>query len=287
MEDGKRRPQAGGNQAISLPLPGTPEDLRIWSLELDLAAPVPAPVLALLDAAERARMDRYQRHEDKVRFGATRAMLKRLLAGQAGGITARGVGSEGVGPDGAACDGPASPSHASMAKASAHDPRAIAFTHTDTGRPVWPDSGMYFNVAHSGALALIVLSPLRPVGIDVELRKEVDFDAMAAIVLTARERQLLERAPAIARRDEFYRYWVCKEAALKATGRGIADALHRVEVRADTAAPDARSIHCQDAGMADRDLLRSLNLRILPLPGNYAGAVAWAAHGASRAVHGP
>lgn len=257
---------------MPLPLPGTPGDLRIWRLDLDLAAPVPRQALALLDAAERARMDRYRHHEDKVRFGMTRAMLKRLLASHAGAECAWGGGAWGrVAPG-----GPASPAHASIDPASAQHPSAIAFAYTDTGRPVWPGSGLYFNVAHSGALALIVISDLRPVGIDVELRKDVDLDALAAIVLTAHERQLLEQAPAIARRDEFYRYWVGKEAALKATGRGIADALQRIEIRAATAAADARAIHCEDAGMADRDLLRSLSLRMLPLPGGYAGAVAWA-----------
>ena len=245
MEDGERRTRAWEDQAVPLSLPGTPGDLRIWRLDLDLAAPVPEPALALLDAAERARMDRYRHHEDQVRFGVTRAMLKRLLAGHTGAGTAR-------------------------------DARAIALAYTDTGRPVWPGSRLHFNVAHSGALSLIVISGLRLVGIDVELRKDLDIDALAAIVLTARERQLLEQAPAAARRDEFYGYWVCKEAALKATGRGIADALQRVEVHAGTAARNARAIHCQDAGMADRDLLRSLDLRILPLPGAYAGAVAWA-----------
>ncbi|OZI60188.1 4'-phosphopantetheinyl transferase family protein [Bordetella genomosp. 11] len=245
MENGERRTRAWEDQAVPLSLPGTPGDLRIWCLELDLAAPVPEPALALLDAAERARMDRYRHRADQVRFGMTRAMLKRLLASHTGAETA---------PDAA----------------------AIALAHTAAGRPVWPGSRLHFNVAHSGALALIAISRLRPVGIDVELRKDLDIDALAAIVLTPRERQLLGQAPAAVRRDEFYRYWVCKEAALKATGRGIADALQRVEVRTDPAASDAHAIHCEDAAMADRDLLRSLNLRILPLPGAYAGAVAWA-----------
>lgn len=267
MEAEERRTQAGESEALAVPwrVPGILGDVRIWRLDLNLEAPLPKPLPALLDAAERARMDRFQRHEDKVRFGVTRAMLRRLLA-----------------------------RHAMPPWEDAGDPSSIPLTCTDTGRPVWPGSGLYFNVAHSGALALIAISDRRPVGIDVELRKDLDVDALAAIVLTPRERRLLEQSPPDTRRDEFYRYWVCKEAALKAVGRGIADALQRVEVRADTAAPDARDdtarddsvrsdgaagdarfIHCEDAGMADRDLLRSLTLRLLPLADGYAGAVAW------------
>ncbi len=56
----------------------------------------------------------------------------------------------------------------------------------------------------------IAISGIRPVGIDVELRKELDIDALAPIVLTAHERRRLEQVPAIARRDAFYHYWVCR-----------------------------------------------------------------------------
>ncbi|WP_066635079.1 4'-phosphopantetheinyl transferase family protein [Bordetella sp. H567] len=238
----ERSPPFGDGHARVLPLAlaGSPGDLRIWRLALDLEAPIPEPDAALLDAGERARLEGFQRHADKVRFGVTRAMLKRLLAGPA------------------------------------MNAAAVRLAYTDTGRPVWPGSALHFNVAHSGALALIAISDCRPVGIDVELRTELDIGALAAAVLAPPEQRLLEQAPITARRDAFYRYWVCKEAALKATGHGIADALRRIEVRADAAAGDARFIHCDDAGMADRDLLRSLHLRLLPLPADYTGAVAWA-----------
>ncbi|CAM3550609.1 4'-phosphopantetheinyl transferase domain-containing protein [Bordetella sputigena] len=223
----------------SLAIPGAPADVRLWRLELALRAPLPADALALLDAGELARLDRFHRHEDKVRFARTRAALKRLLAGND------------------AC-------------------ASIRLAYTSTGRPVWPGGSMQFNVAHSGALALIVISDRRAVGVDVELRAEVDVHALSSMVLTPDERAALRPFAGAAKRDAFYRYWVCKEAALKATGQGITQALQRIEVHAGGADAEARRIRCRGAGQEDARLLERLELRLLTLPADYAGAVAWA-----------
>lgn len=237
------RPGTEPAPLTSLAIPRGPADVRLWRLDLDLRAPLPADVLALLDDAERARLDRFHRHEDQVRFALTRAALKRLLAGD---------------------DADAS----------------IRFDYTPAGRPIWRDANVHFNVAHSGALALIVLSERRAVGVDVERRAEVDVEALSAIVLTPGERATLQACAAETRRDAFYRYWVCKEAALKATGQGIAEALQRIEVLADDTDADARRdtrhIRCVDDRMDDMRMLSSLELRLLALPAAYTGAVAWA-----------
>jgi 4'-phosphopantetheinyl transferase len=226
---------------VPWPATGAPDDVRIWrlDLDLDLSTPLPAEVVSSLNDAERARLKRYLRHEDKVRFGVTRAALKRLLAGYA---------------------------------AASH----IELTYNGHGRPVWQGSGLNFNVTHSGTLALIVISDRRHVGIDVEQRRHLDIDSLVRLVLTPHEQRALEQMPAATRQNAFYDYWVCKEAALKATGRGIGDALQRIEVRRDAVTLDGSSIHCDDAAMADSNLLRSLALRMLPLPKGYTGAVAWA-----------
>jgi 4'-phosphopantetheinyl transferase len=219
-------------------------------------------MVSLLTDAERARMKRYLRHEDKVRFGVTRVALKRLLAGYA--AASRAIISQPSDSDTAAI------------RIGGQDTSSIELTRTEHGRPVWPGSGLNFNVTHSGTLALIVISDRRHVGIDVEQHRHLDTGALVRLVLTPHEQHALELMPVTARQNAFYDYWVCKEAALKATGRGIGDALQRIEVRRNATALDASSIHCDDAAMEDSDLLRSLTLHMLPMPKGYTGAVAWA-----------
>lgn len=55
------------------------------------------------------------------------------------------------------------------------------------------------------------------VGVDIEdTRRVVDFDGIAAHVLTPTERQSMQTP------GDFYLYWTAKEAALKAIGKGFA-----------------------------------------------------------------
>jgi 4'-phosphopantetheinyl transferase len=219
-----------------------PDDVAMWRLDLDLHARLPDSVLLSLDEAENARLRRYARHEDKVRFAITRAALKQLLA------------------QAASCD----------------DPARVSFAYTDRGRPQWPVSGLRFNVSHSGAMACIAISRRRDVGIDVEATRDpdIDIDALACIVLADVERDAWERLPAAQRRDAFYRHWVCKEAALKTTGHGIADLLRHIAVRPCACGGALHRIEC-DMHRLEGASLRDLTLCVLTLSAGYAGAVAW------------
>jgi 4'-phosphopantetheinyl transferase len=78
-----------------------------------------------------------------------------------------------------------------------------------------------FNLSHAGTRSLIALSATLPVGIDIEAVVEVD-DETAAAVLSPPELAALHALPAMARARAFTRYFVAKEAILKAAGTGIA-----------------------------------------------------------------
>jgi 4'-phosphopantetheinyl transferase len=225
-----------------LKIEDVPDDVAVWRLELDLHARLPDSLMRCLDEAEHARLRRYARHEDKVRFAITRATLKQLLA-----------------------------------QAACADPACVSLTYANRGRPQWAASGMRFNVSHSGALACIALSPIREVGIDVEALASIraDLDALARMVLTDAECDAWKRLPDTQRADAFYHHWVCKEAALKATGHGIAELLRHIAVRP---AGDAGGLHRIECGLYTPEgaSLRQLSLRMLGLPAGYAGAVAWA-----------
>jgi 4'-phosphopantetheinyl transferase len=101
-------------------------------------------------------------------------------------------------------------------------PRLVAFAgHVD----------LRFNVSHSQGLALFAFTQGREIGVDLEcIRTELDREAIAARVLSPTEQQALNGLPAIKRRRAFYRLWTCKEAYVKATGKGLSLELNGFEI---------------------------------------------------------
>lgn len=105
-------------------------------------------------------------------------------------------------------------------------PRSINVTRTGSGKPVIT-GGVHFNVSHSGDLILLALCDDRPVGVDVERKRDVErVDALAARWLSAPEQDVFAamRRRGASASDAFLRLWSLKEARLKALGVGIAGA---------------------------------------------------------------
>ena len=102
-------------------------------------------------------------------------------------------------------------------------PRDVAVSRTDTGKPIVA-AGAHFNVSHSGDLVLLALSADRPIGVDVERRRDVSrVPALSQRWLTPTERRDFERlcTSGTPESDAFLRVWSLKEAQLKALGVGI------------------------------------------------------------------
>lgn len=104
-------------------------------------------------------------------------------------------------------------------------PRELRVRLAPTGKP--EAEGVHFNVTHSGEVVLLAVCDDRPVGVDVERRREVQ--RVAALIdrwLTADERRELDelRKRGIEDSDAFLRVWSLKEARLKALGVGISGA---------------------------------------------------------------
>jgi len=164
------------------------------------------PDWPLLDAAERARLLKLRRPDDRVRFATTRGALRRLLGERLG------------------CD-----------------PAAIAFAIGAHGKPALalalgadalhgsapaagPSPGApHFNVSHSGAHALIALSAGTEVGVDIER-----IAARPALVSIARRAFHPDECAACrdgADVDGFFAIWSAKEAVFKAAGTGLGDGM--------------------------------------------------------------
>ncbi len=112
------------------------------------------------------------------------------------------------------------------------EPRAIRFIAGPWGKPeLAHDKRMQFNMSHSGLLAMVAVSLIEPVGIDVEdLRREVDHFAIASAAFSRAENGSLHSASPAERIELFFRTWVKKEAYLKARGVGLSSDPSKLEI---------------------------------------------------------
>ena len=145
-------------------------------------------MMGFLSADERARAGRFRFERHRLMYVNTHAALRLLLARYL---------------------------HAS--------PKSLAIVPDGNGRPVLADFGhLHFNLAHSGGIALVAVSCVAPVGIDVEEIRDVsDFAAIARRYFASGEvENILQLAPA-ERLSGFFVTWTRKEAYVKALGLGL------------------------------------------------------------------
>jgi 4'-phosphopantetheinyl transferase len=159
--------------------------VQVWRTELAAVPPLTA-LLPLLGADERARAARFRGGRDRLRFCAARAMLRLLLATYSG--------------------------QAAM---------ALRFNYGAHGKPSLADApDLYFNLSHAHEQIILAVAEVA-VGIDVEYRRELALEQLAARFFCAPEAAHLAELPHSARHAAFLRLWTCKEAYLKATGEGL------------------------------------------------------------------
>lgn len=164
-----------------------PAPCALWRVDLDL--PVAATMAALLSPEERARADRFAFAQDRQRYIAAHAALRRIVGER--------VGVRGD---------------------------QLRFVAGPFGKPalVGPGAGLHFNLSHSGGIALVALCAAGEIGVDVEVpRRLLDAQALAAAHFTDDEARALAALPADARAQAFLMCWTRKEACLKALGVGL------------------------------------------------------------------
>lgn len=188
-------------QLQPLPAPGS---CSLWQVNLGLP-PTPAD-WALLDSAETARAQRFAFERDRERYVSAHAALRRVLAARIN-----------------------------------QAPAALRFDLGPFGKPVLlQDPTLAFNLSHSGPMGLIALQRRVPLGVDVEVLREVrDADGMAHACFTRNECRALALLRPWAQPRAFLQCWTRKEACLKAVGLGLQLAPNRFEVGI---AADARTV---------------------------------------------
>jgi 4'-phosphopantetheinyl transferase len=180
--------------AIELPLEFEPGIVHVIRVSLDLPQTRWTPLTAMLSDDEQLRAARFQFDEPRQRFVICRATLRQLL-GNTCGIA----------------------------------PEAIRFRYGDYGKPELdvadPDPAsprIEFSVSHSSDLGLIAIARGSPVGVDIEYQNpSVKILRLAERFFAPAEATVLRNLTTAQQLAGFYRGWTCKEAYLKATGRGL------------------------------------------------------------------
>lgn len=149
--------------------------------------------------------------------------------------------------------------------------RQVDFQLSDRGRPAVAIEPPYFSVSHSGSLALVAISLVAPIGVDVELHRAVGIQEPRRGRIIAAGRRLAGLTPSLAADDaELLRAWVRLEAVAKALGIGIGRLLTAEGIPESRAQSQAlmRDVKAQDlevrdgyAAVASRDLPQQIAVR--------------------------
>ena len=147
-----------------------------------------------------------------------------------------------------------------------------ALMRDEHGKPHVLDAGFpHFNLSHSGRLVALAFSHACPVGIDVEaLRRRHGSLDLATRYFAAQEAQALGALDVAEQQAAFVHLWTCKEAVLKALGRGLAFGLDRLRFELDGALPRALVAIADDAGALD-----DWHVCGFDAGAEHAGALAW------------
>ncbi len=137
---------------------------------------------------------------------------------------------------------------------------ASRLTRAPGGRPYLDGvEGLHIGLAYSSGVSLVAISVEAEVGVDIERRVDRGLRALPAHALDAGELAALDRLPKQDRVDGFLRYWVRKEAILKATGFGLALDPTLIQVSPPWEAPALRVVP-EELGPADGWTLADLDV---------------------------
>lgn len=169
-----------------------PNAVHLWAIKLDGSSHCVKLCAEWLDEVERHRAARLVREEDRryyvLAHGGLRAVLSRYL---------------GVHPD------------------------AVSLSRNETGKPsltgeLRDRSAVTFNLSHAHGRALIAVSKAQEVGVDLEfVRADIEVANLSERFFTHSEHTAIMQATDEQRATRFFRYWVAKEALLKAQGIGL------------------------------------------------------------------
>jgi 4'-phosphopantetheinyl transferase len=216
-----------------------PNTVHLWGIELDGSSHCLERCAEWLDAVEGRRAARFLRAEDRERFvfahGGIRAVLSRYL---------------GISPD------------------------LVGFDRGESGKPMLAKelcdpSAITFNLSHAHGRALVAVSRTQNVGIDLErVRLDVPVENLSRRFFTQSEHTTIMQSAPDQRAALFFRYWVAKEAVLKAQGIGLRG-LSDCEIFLDVGRIETEVQTCLGSQFTN-----PLRVRLLPCEKGWEAAVA-------------
>lgn len=168
----------------------TPHETHVWWLQLEQPFDIPS-YQANLAKDELARAERFHFAADKLCYILSRGTLRYLLA------------------------------HYLLV-----NPDSLVLEYNQYGKPAvcmqQNFSNLQFNYSHSAQMACFAFTRNNAVGIDIEYHKEsVDYLGIAKRYFAKAELdQLVDQSP-LEQKKIFYKLWTCKEAVIKAVGKGL------------------------------------------------------------------
>jgi 4'-phosphopantetheinyl transferase len=217
-----------------------PDTLNVWAFDLEGPPALLELCRRYLSSEERQRADRFVFPRDRGHHTVAHAVVRHLL--------------------GLYCD---------------VAPESLQFSVTAAGKPSLQSpagsaAGIHFNLTHSGGRALLGVSHGRELGIDLEqVRSNIEALSISRNYFFGSERDAIEQALSGTSDNTFFRYWVAKEAVLKAQGIGLGFPLDQFRVDFLPGGEAAR-IETFDASKLDG----AWTIRMLPCEEGWFAAVA-------------
>jgi 4'-phosphopantetheinyl transferase len=224
--------------AITRPLVLEPDTAHVWSFALEGSRALVELCRGALSDRERERADRFVFAQDGVHHSIAHGVLRHLLARYCG-----------------------------------LEPGTLNFAASASGKPSLHVPGtpaqIHFNLSHSHGRALLAVSD-RELGVDLErVRSNIEALDISRRYFFGAEREAIAQAEPRTRDSLFFRYWVAKEAVLKAQGIGLGFPLERFRVDFLSTGDTAR-IESLDPLRLEPDW----TVRMLRCEAGWAGAVA-------------
>jgi len=158
-----------------------------WMREAEVLTEMVEYALDFLDSEEKMTYTRYKMNAKKLEFAAGRILMKTMLGMYL---------------------------HIS--------PPLIRFNKNPYGKPYlrYFNTDLFFNISHSKGVVMCAVSH-REIGVDIEGADEERYNVMPHVFNRQEIDWVDSKSNPRAKRNAFYTLWTCKEAAMKAVGKGF------------------------------------------------------------------